>query len=119
MVIDEIQKVPSLLDVVHHLIETKKQLGFVLTGSSARKLRRTGVNLPAGRAILRTLHRFMATKLGDPFDLERAIRIGMLPSAVSSKVPEDTLKARQVLPHKPSKTLSILIPTGPFSMSRP
>jgi len=92
IVIDEIQKVPSLLDVVHHLIETKKQLRFVLTGSSARKLRRTGVNLPAGRAILTTFHPFVAAELGDRFDLERAIRIGMLPSVVSSKVSEDTLK---------------------------
>ena len=97
IVIDEIQKVPSLLDVVHHLIETKKQLRFVLTGSSARKLRRTGVNLLAGRAILRTFHPFMAAELGDRFDLERAIRIGMLPSVVSSEVPEDTLSTYAAL----------------------
>ena len=47
IVIDEIQKVPALLDEVHRLIESRK-LRFVLTGSSARKLRRSGVNLLGG-----------------------------------------------------------------------
>ncbi|HHP7233638.1 MAG TPA: AAA family ATPase [Desulfobacterales bacterium] len=60
IVIDEIQKVPQLLDVVHQLIESDPDLHFVLTGSSARKLKRSGVDLLAGRALNKALHPFMA-----------------------------------------------------------
>ena len=59
VVIDEVQRVPELLQVVHQLIELDKRLHFVLTGASARKLRRTGVDLLAGRALLTTMHPFM------------------------------------------------------------
>ena len=51
VIIDEIQKAPELLDVVHSYIEEKKKIQFILTGSSSRKLKRTEVNLLAGRAI--------------------------------------------------------------------
>jgi predicted AAA+ superfamily ATPase len=80
VVIDEVQKVPALLDEVHRLIE-KKRWRFVLTGSSARKLRRGGANLLAGRA--RTHHMFPLTagELGDDFDLRHALLHGGLPSA--------------------------------------
>jgi predicted AAA+ superfamily ATPase len=54
VVIDEVQKVPELLPVVHALIEERRRLQFVLTGSSARKLKRSGVDLLAGRAVLRS-----------------------------------------------------------------
>lgn len=79
VVIDEVQKLPSLLDEVHRLIERKK-LRFVLTGSSARKLRRSGVNLLAGRARTLAMHPFTATELGKRFDVRRAVVHGMLPT---------------------------------------
>lgn len=95
VVVDEVQKVPELLDVVHELIEGGgPRRRFVLTGSSARKLRRGGVNLLAGRALLRHLHPFLACELGaGRFDLAQALRLGTLPLVWSSPVPEDVLKA--------------------------
>src|SRR5687768_15430913 len=67
IVIDEIQKLPALLDMVHLLIEEKTGQQFVLTGSSARKLRRQGVNLLGGRAAQKHLHPYMAAELGNRF----------------------------------------------------
>lgn len=92
VVIDEIQRVPALLDEVHRLIEARK-LRFVLTGSSARKLRRGGVNLLAGRAVTRFMHPLTAPELGDDFDLARAVRIGGLPLAWTGESPDDYLAA--------------------------
>src|SRR3989338_7803917 len=71
VIIDEIQKMPSLLDEVHFLIE-EKGVHFLLTGSSARKLRQGGVNLLGGRAWTRHLHPFASVELGDKFDLIKA-----------------------------------------------
>ena len=68
VVIDEVQRLPNLLNVVHQKIETKR-LRFALLGSSARKLRRSGVNLLAGRALLRHLHPYLPEELGDAFRL--------------------------------------------------
>src|SRR5256885_9986616 len=79
IVIDEIQKLPELLEVVHLLIERKTGQQFILTGSSARKLRRHGVNLLGGRAAQKHLHPYMAAELGNRFRLELALRQGMLP----------------------------------------
>ncbi len=79
IIVDEIQKVPQLLDVVHALIEAKPHHQFILTGSSARKLKRTGVDLPAGRAVLRSLHPFKAAELKEKFNLEEALRTGLVP----------------------------------------
>jgi predicted AAA+ superfamily ATPase len=79
VVIDEVQRVPALLDVVHELIESTGKRRFILTGSSARKLRRSGANLLAGRAVERTLHPFMAAEIGKRFDLDRALEIGLVP----------------------------------------
>lgn len=73
VVIDEIQRVPDLLMVVHSLIAARRGLTFILIGSSARKLRRTGLNLLGGRALYRTMHPFMAAELGRRFDLHRAL----------------------------------------------
>lgn len=92
VVIDEVQRVPDLLHVVHDLLEDGPERRYVLTGSSARKLRRGGVDLLAGRAVVRTLHPFMAAEWPD-FDLERALEIGLLPLVVDSETPEDTLQA--------------------------
>ena len=91
VVVDEIQKLPSLLDEVHLLIETRG-IHFMLTGSSARKLRRGGVNLLGGRARSRTLHPFVYSELNE-FDLVRALDIGLLPTIYLSESPLEDLKA--------------------------
>ncbi|HER43813.1 MAG TPA: ATP-binding protein, partial [Candidatus Eisenbacteria bacterium] len=70
IVIDEVQRVPELLNEVHRLIESEGRR-FVLTGSSARKLRRKGINLLAGRALTYSMHPMSASELGGDFDLER------------------------------------------------
>lgn len=94
-VIDEIQKAPALLDVVHQLIEEKSRrpVQFILTGSSSRKLRRSGVNLLAGRVLLKALHPFLAAELGSRFSLEQSLRMGLLPLVLAAKEPEETLKS--------------------------
>jgi predicted AAA+ superfamily ATPase len=78
IVIDEIQKLPFLLEEVHRLIE-KKHWKFILCGSSARKLRRGGVNLLAGRALTRNLDAFVSAELGEYFDLDFSLNWGNLP----------------------------------------
>ncbi len=92
VVVDEVQRVPELLNVVHSLIEQDDGLKFVLTGSSARKLRRGGVDLLAGRALNRSLHPFMAAELPS-FRLEDALVRGLVPVVVASPEPEEVLKA--------------------------
>ncbi|MCL5260482.1 MAG: AAA family ATPase [Gammaproteobacteria bacterium] len=95
IILDEIQHVPELLTVVHSLIETEKtdkEFQFILTGSSARKLRRAGTNLLGGRASVRYLHPFMAAELGSNFDLKRALQFGMLPVIVNNKEPADAMQ---------------------------
>ena len=78
IVLDEIQKIPSLLDEVHRLMESRRWR-FALCGSSARKLRRGGANLLAGRAITLNMEGFSAAELGKAFDLPSAIEWGSLP----------------------------------------
>jgi uncharacterized protein len=83
VVIDEIQRIPSLLNTVQSLLDRSRgRLRFVLTGSSARKLRRGGANLLPGRIVLERLHPLSVgelTDLAEPVDLDRALRLGMLP----------------------------------------
>lgn len=90
IVLDEVQKVPSVLDEVHRLIETRGWR-FVLTGSSARALKRRGTNLLAGRARTRFFHPFTADELGADFDLAHAVRFGGLPLAWTGDDPADYL----------------------------
>ncbi len=90
IVIDEVQKVPELLDEVHRLIE-EKSYRFILTGSSARKLKQNGVNLLAGRAIKYTMHPLTAQELGNAFQLEHALKYGMLPATYTYDDPEGYL----------------------------
>ena len=92
VVIDEIQRVPELLTVVHAVMEEPARRRFVLTGSSARKLRRGGVDLLGGRALNCTLHPFMAAEL-PAFDLDEAQRFGLLPLVVGSDDRAATLDA--------------------------
>ncbi|MCB0320460.1 MAG: ATP-binding protein, partial [Bdellovibrionales bacterium] len=77
--IDEIQKIPQLLDVVHHCIEKYKSCRFILTGSSARKLRRDSANLLGGRALDLRLHSLAYEELAEAFDLDLALYYGTLP----------------------------------------
>jgi len=97
VIVDEVQKVPALLPVIHALIEEKKKTIFILTGSSSRKLKRTGADLLAGRAVMRTLHPFMAAELSSGFDLDRALRCGLLPLVWGAEDPEDTLRSYAAL----------------------
>jgi len=94
VIIDEVQRVPELLNEVHRLIEQKKNknnLRFILTGSSARKLRAKGVNLLAGRALTRFMHPLTVQELGDDFSLETSLRFGHLPAIYSEPDPADYL----------------------------
>ena len=85
VVIDEIQRAPELLDVVHALMDEKRGYRFILTGSSARKLKRNAsADLLGGRAVLRYCHPFMASELGKAFSLERALQVGMIPLVLNS-----------------------------------
>ena len=78
VVVDEIQKIPELLDEVHRLMETRGWM-FALCGSSARKLRRGGTNLLGGRTVTRNLDAFSYKELGNTFDVEFALQWGFLP----------------------------------------
>ncbi|MGD9975976.1 MAG: ATP-binding protein [Desulfatirhabdiaceae bacterium] len=92
VVIDEIQRLPSLLNEVHRLIESR-DIHFLLTGSSARKLRRGGVNLLGGRARTLYMHPLTYRELGDQFDLYKAMERGLLPSVYFSDDPRADLQA--------------------------
>jgi len=93
IVIDEVQKVPEILDVVHSLMEEKKGRQFILTGSGARKLKKSGADMLAGRALMRRMHPFIAAELKSRFGLEDAIQQGMIPVVLDSANPMDTLQA--------------------------
>ena len=92
LVIDEIQRLPQLLHEVHRIIERRK-VRFLLTGSSARKLRHGGVNLLGGRARVKYIHPFVRRELGKDFDLNRALASGLLPSIYFSSNPQADLEA--------------------------
>jgi predicted AAA+ superfamily ATPase len=92
VVIDEIQRLPELLNEVHRLIE-QHGIRFLLTGSSARKLRRGGVNLLGGRARTKYLHPLTSRELGARFDLQRAVERGLLPAIYFSDEPHADLEA--------------------------
>src|ERR1700733_4999266 len=88
VIVDEIQKVPKLLDEVHRLIEEKNKQ-FILTGSSARKLKRGGANLLAGRAFVYHLYALSCFELKDAFDLNKALHWGTLPKIFSLETDGD------------------------------
>ena len=92
VIIDEVQKLPQLLDEVHKMIEERKNLRFILTGSSLRKLRRGGANLLAGRAL--TVHFFPLVYPEIPaVALEQRLLRGNLPAMTTSAIPGEDLKA--------------------------
>jgi predicted AAA+ superfamily ATPase len=92
IIIDEIQKLPTLLDEVHLLIESNKSLRFILTGSSARKLKRGGANLLAGRALTYHLHPLVTPEIDYAYFSER-LNYGSLPAILTSPIPRELLKA--------------------------
>ena len=91
VIIDEVQKVPELLDEVHWLIQNQG-LHFILCGSSARKLRRSGANLLGGRALSNTLYPLVSAEIDD-FDVERALNYGTIPPHYLAKNPMRRLQA--------------------------
>jgi len=94
IIIDEIQKLPKLLDVVHLLIESTSKY-FVLTGSSARKLKHGGANLLAGRAFVYHLFPFSFLELGEKFELSESLHWGMLPRIIHLNTPEEKMRFLQ------------------------
>ncbi len=91
VIVDEVQRLPWLLNEIHRAIEERKTT-FVLCGSSARKLRTGGVNLLAGRALFRTMHPFVPEEIPD-FHLDAALRQGTLPVILGSPSPAEALEA--------------------------
>ena len=114
VVIDEVQRVPELLSVVHHAMEQGEGRRFVLTGSSARKLRVAGVDLLAGRAVKRSLHPFMAAELGAKFRLDEALKLGLLPLVRSSQDPAAATYADLYL-HEEVKLEGLVRDVGAFA----
>jgi len=92
IIIDEIQKIPLLLNEVHRLIE-KRNLKFILMGSSARKLKAEEVNLLAGRALTEYMYPLTAEELGKDFSLDKSLRCGHLPMAYQSENPQRFLSS--------------------------
>ena len=91
-VVDEVQRLPALLNEVHRAIEARRQR-FALLGSSARKLKAAGVNLLAGRALHKTMYPLTAAELGGDFDLERILRFGSVPLIWRSDAPRAVLES--------------------------
>lgn len=91
IVLDEIQKVPQVLSVIHSLIEEHKDLRFIMTGSSSRKIKKTGADLLGGRAVSISMHPFMASELAGSFSLESALETGLLPLVCFAEDPRQTL----------------------------
>jgi predicted AAA+ superfamily ATPase len=92
IIVDEIQRIPALLHEVHRLIEAKKYR-FILTGSSARKLRAKGVNLLAGRALNLTMPPLTIQELGNDFNLDQSLQFGHLPAVFQEADPKAFLKS--------------------------
>ena len=92
IIIDEVQRIPDLLNEVHRLIEAKKYR-FILTGSSARKLKKHGSNLLAGRALTKQLYPLTVQELGKDFQLSHSLQYGHLPMVFSESDPHAYLQA--------------------------
>jgi uncharacterized protein len=92
VVLDEVQRIPPLLNEVHRAIESSRRR-FVLLGSSARRLKTATTNLLAGRAVVRTMHPLVPAELGSDFDLERVLRFGSIPVVWQADDPRAALDA--------------------------
>jgi predicted AAA+ superfamily ATPase len=95
--IDEVQRVPKLLDVIHGIMEEKKGVRFILCGSSARKLRHGASNLLGGRALYRTLHPLSFLELRDSFRLDWVLSYGSLPPIYSLLMEKEVRSAQDML----------------------
>jgi uncharacterized protein len=93
VIIDEVQKVPQLLSVVHKLIEENKTFQFILTGSSSRKIKRSGVDLLGGRAVVKKMYPFTADELGNNFRIMDALQYGLIPLIYQAEDKEEALEA--------------------------
>jgi len=91
IVIDEVQRIPELLNEVHDQIEAHGRK-FILTGSSSRSLKRKGVNLLAGRALQYHMHPLLCDEIGDQFDIKKTLEFGLLPKAQLSDTPQKYLE---------------------------
>jgi len=92
VVVDEIQKAPGMLDVVHQMLQERTpKLQFILTGSSSRKLKRDGADMLAGRAVPSNLHPLMGCEMGKRFDLAESLKLGMVPLVRAADDPAATL----------------------------
>ena len=89
--VDEVQRIPSLLNEIHRLIE-ERGLRFALLGSSARKLKTAGTNLLAGRATWKTMFPLVPEELGDDFSLEEVLGYGSIPLVWSAPDKRRALK---------------------------
>lgn len=89
IIIDEVQKVPKLLNVAHQIIESDLNIKFALTGSSARRLKQKGINLLAGRAWIEDLFPLTYRELGNAFDLKQVLKWGALPKMTELKLPQE------------------------------
>jgi predicted AAA+ superfamily ATPase len=92
LILDEIQRIPRLLPEIHALIEEKRGIQYIMTGSSSRKLRRSISDLLGGRALLRQMGPFMASELKDEFSLEKALKTGLIPLIWESSDPAARLR---------------------------
>jgi uncharacterized protein len=92
VIVDEVQRIPALLNEIHRAMETRRQR-FILLGSSARRLKTAGTNLLAGRAVVKTMLPFVPAELGEAFDLERTLRHGALPVVWQAEDPRAALEA--------------------------
>jgi len=97
ILIDEVQRVPKLLDVVHALIEKRPDFQFILCGSSARKLRHGASNLLGGRALYRTMHPLTLDELAGDFNLQWVLAFGSLPKIYSTLTENDERQAQDLL----------------------
>ncbi|MBI3535100.1 MAG: ATP-binding protein [Deltaproteobacteria bacterium] len=97
IVLDEIQRVPALLDVVQMLMQERPNLKFALSGSSARKLKRGTANLLGGRAAFRTIHPLTYSELENDFAIDQVLSFGTLPKIYSLIVSGDLATAQDLL----------------------
>ncbi len=95
--IDEVQRVPKILDVIHSLMEQKPKIRFILCGSSARKLRHGASNLLGGRALYRTMHPLTLEELASTFNLQWILGYGSLPKIYSTLKQKKTKEAQDLL----------------------
>jgi hypothetical protein len=119
VIVDEVQRVPALLNEVHRAMETRRQR-FILLGSSARRLKTAGTNLLAGRAVVKTMLPFVPAELAEDFDLERTLRYGALPVVWHAPTRVHGRPGRAESDHRPARPAppDSALPRGAASADR-